>query len=168
MINRAVLIGRLTRDAELRYTQGGTAVAQFTLAVNRSFTNQNGEREADFINCVIWRKPAENFSKFTHKGSQVGIEGRIQTRHYENTEGRRIYLTEVIVDNFSLLEKKSDSDNSQPDSQQTPSRQQSSSKKANARDKQQAPSRTATSNPQNDPFAANGDKIDISDDDLPF
>ena len=77
MINRTVLVGRLTRDSELKYTASGVAVASFTLAVNRQFTNSQGEREADFINCVIWRKAAENFTKFTNKGSLVGIDGRI-------------------------------------------------------------------------------------------
>ena len=104
MINRAVLTGRLTRDPELRYTTSGTAVVSFTLAVDRQFRNQNGDRDADFINCVIWRKSAENFSNFTHKGSLVGIEGRIQTRNYENQQGQRVYVTEVVVDNFALLE----------------------------------------------------------------
>ncbi len=77
MINRSVLVGRLTRDSELKYTQNNTAVATFSLAVNRSFTNQNGEREADFINCVIWRKAAESLANFTHKGSLIGIDGRL-------------------------------------------------------------------------------------------
>lgn len=106
MINRTVLVGRLTKDVELKYTQSGQAVASFTLAVNRQFTNAQGEREADFIQCVIWRKAAENFSKFTHKGSLVGIDGRIQTRSYDNQQGQRVYVTEVVVDNFSLLESK--------------------------------------------------------------
>ena len=111
MINRTVLVGRLTRDPELRYTQGGTAVASFTLAVNRQFTNSQGEREADFINCVIWRKAAENFAKFTSKGSLVGIDGRLQTRNYENKQGNRVYVTEVVADNFSLLESRKDNSN---------------------------------------------------------
>ncbi|MFD1420156.1 single-stranded DNA-binding protein [Lactiplantibacillus songbeiensis] len=110
MINRSVLVGRLTRDPELRYTAGGAAVATFSLAVNRNFTNQNGEREADFINCVIWRKAAENFANFTHKGSLVGIDGRIQTRNYENQQGQRVYVTEVVVENFSLLESRAESE----------------------------------------------------------
>ena len=97
MINRTILVGRLTRDPELRYTNGGAAVATFTIAVNRQFTNQNGEREADFISCVIWRKAAENFANFTHKGSLVGIDGRIQTRNYENQQGVRVYVTMVVV-----------------------------------------------------------------------
>jgi single stranded DNA-binding protein (ssb) len=106
MINRSILVGRLTRDPELKYTTSGAAVATFSLAVNRQFTNQQGEREADFINCVIWRKAAENFCNFTHKGSLVGIDGRIQTRNYENQNQQRVYVTEVIVENFSLLEPK--------------------------------------------------------------
>lgn len=106
MINRTVLVGHLTKDVELKYTQSGQAVASFTLAVNRQFTNAQGEREADFIQCVIWRKAAENFSKFTHKGSLVGIDGRIQTRSYDNQQGQRVYVTEVVVDNFALLDSK--------------------------------------------------------------
>lgn len=107
MINRVILIGRLTKDPELKYTSSGTAVGTFSLAVNRQFTNSNGDREADFINCVIWRKSAENFANFTHKGSLVGIDGRLQTRNYENQQGQRVYVTEVVVDNFSLLEPRS-------------------------------------------------------------
>ncbi|MDN6543109.1 MAG: single-stranded DNA-binding protein, partial [Lentilactobacillus parabuchneri] len=112
MLNRAVLTGRLTRDVDLRYTQSGTAVGSFSLAVDRQFTNQQGEREADFINCVIWRKSAENFANFVHKGSLVGIDGRIQTRNYENAQGQRIYVTEVVVENFALLEPRSARNNS--------------------------------------------------------
>lgn len=141
MINRVVLIGRLTKDVEVRYTQSGVAVGTFSLAVNRQFTNSSGEREADFINGVIWRKAAENFANLTHKGALVAIEGRLQTRNYEDGNGKRVYVTEVVADNFSLLEKKSDS-------------QQSAQKT-------QAP----------DPFANQGNKpneLDISDDDLPF
>lgn len=111
MINRAVLTGRLTRDPELKYTQSGNAVCSFTLAVDRQFRNQNGDREADFINCVIWRKSAENFSNFTHKGSMVGIDGRIQVRNYENQQGQRVYVTEVIVDSFALLESRNSQGN---------------------------------------------------------
>lgn len=107
MLNRVVLTGRLTKDADLRYTSSGVATGSFSLAVNRSFTNANGDREADFINCVIWRKSAENFANFTHKGSLVGIDGRLQTRNYENQQGQRVYVTEVVVDNFSLLEPRS-------------------------------------------------------------
>lgn len=105
MLNRATLTGRLTRDPELRYTNSGTAVVRFSLAVDRQFRNQQtGEREADFINCVIWRKSAENFANFTHKGALVGIDGRITTSNYQNQQGQRVYRTEVTVDNFALLE----------------------------------------------------------------
>jgi len=146
MINRVILIGRLAKDPELKYTSSGTAVGTFSLAVNRQFTNANGDREADFINCVIWRKPAENFANFTHKGSLVGIDGRLQTRNYENQKGQRIYVTEVVVDDFSLLEKRA-SDNSNANQTQTGSNQ--------------------THKPA-DSVANNGQAIDINDDDLPF
>lgn len=107
MINNVVLVGRMTRDAELRMTQSNTAVASFTLAVNRSFKNQNGEREADFINCVIWRQAAENLANWCKKGALVGITGNIQTRNYENQQGQRVYVTEVLANNFQLLESRS-------------------------------------------------------------
>lgn len=109
MINNVVLVGRLTRDVQLRATTNGVTSASFTLAVNRRFKNANGESETDFINCVMWRKAAENFAQFTHKGSLVGIEGRIQTRNYEK-DGQRVYVTEVVADNFSLLERRSESE----------------------------------------------------------
>ncbi|MCW0993099.1 single-stranded DNA-binding protein [Streptococcus anginosus] len=107
MINNVVLVGRMTRDAELRMTQSNTAVASFTLAVNRPFKNQNGEREADFINCVIWRQAAENLANWAKKGALIGITGNIQTRNYENQQGQRVYVTEVLANNFQLLESRS-------------------------------------------------------------
>ncbi|MBM6753509.1 single-stranded DNA-binding protein [Lactobacillus alvi] len=113
MLNRVVLTGRLTRDPELRYTGSGTAVCSFTVAVDRQFRNQQGNREADFINCVIWRKSAENFANFTHKGAMVGIDGRLSTRNYENNQGQRVYVTEVTVDNFALLEPRNASQGNQ-------------------------------------------------------
>ncbi|MGT2715192.1 single-stranded DNA-binding protein [Streptococcus respiraculi] len=106
MINNVVLVGRMTRDAELRYTPSNQAVATFTLAVNRNFKNQNGEREADFINVVIWRQQAENLANWAKKGALVGITGRIQTRNYENQQGQRVYVTEVVAENFQLLESR--------------------------------------------------------------
>lgn len=106
MINNVVLVGRMTRDAELRYTPSNVAVATFTLAVNRNFKNQDGEREADFINCVIWRQAAENLANWAKKGALVGITGRIQTRNYENEQGQRVYVTEVVAENFQLLESR--------------------------------------------------------------
>lgn len=110
MINRVVLIGRLTKDLELRYTQSGVAVARFNLAVNRQFKDkQTGQREADFISCQIWRQGAENLANYTHKGSLIGVEGRITTSNYENKEGQRVYRTDVTVENFSLLEPRQNS-----------------------------------------------------------
>ena len=109
MINRAALTGRLTRNVDLRYTPSGVAVGNFTLAVDRNFVNRNGQRGTDFIRCVIWRKSAENFANFTHKGSLVGIDGRIQTRTYQNRQGQTVYVTEIVVDNFALLESKAES-----------------------------------------------------------
>ena len=147
MINRIVLVGRLTNDPELKYTGNDVAVATFTVAVNRQFTNSQGEREADFIRCQMWRKAAENFCNFTHKGSLVGIDGRIQTRSYENQQGTRIFVTEVVAENFSLLESKNSNQNNGQNYQ-------------NQQNGQSSPSR----NP-NDPFNS---MPDIKDDDLPF
>ncbi|QHJ77816.1 MAG: hypothetical protein [Bacteriophage sp.] len=149
MINRVVLIGRLTRDLELKTTQSGLSVASFTLAVNRQFTDANGNRGADFINCVIWKKSAENLCKYTHKGSLIGIDGRLQTRSYDNNNGQKVFVTEVVVDSFSLLEPKSES--------QTNNQSSNNNSYSNAN--------TAT---EPDPFAGSGDTVDISDDDLPF
>ena len=111
MINNVVLIGRLTRDAELRYTPSNIAVATFNLAVNRNFKNDNGDREADFINVVMWRQQAENFANWVKKGNLVGITGRIQTRSYDNQQGQRVYVTEVVAESFQILEKKDNSAN---------------------------------------------------------
>lgn len=102
MINRVILVGRLTKDPDLRYTPNGKAVCSFTLACNRPF----GDNEADFINCNIWGKPAENLANYIKKGGQIGIEGRIQTRNYENSEGNRVYVTEVVADRVQFLEGK--------------------------------------------------------------
>ena len=110
MINNVVLVGRLVRDPELRYTPSNRAVATFSLAVNRNFKGQNGEREADFINCVIWQQQAENLANWAKKGALIGITGRIQTRNYENQQGQRVFVTEVVADNFQLLESRKDRD----------------------------------------------------------
>lgn len=147
MINRVVLTGRLTRDPELKYTQSGNAVCSFTLAVDRQFRNQNGDREADFINCVIWRKSAENFNNFTHKGSMVGIDGRIQVRNYENQQGQRVYVTEVIVDNFALLESR----NSQGNGYNQPRNNQQGNYQSNNANGYQQPNGAPQGNAQVDP-----------------
>lgn len=157
MINRIVLVGRLTNDPELKYTGNDVAVATFTVAVNRQFTNSQGEREADFIRCQMWRKAAENFCNFTRKGSLVGIDGRIQTRSYENQQGTRVYVTEVVAENFSLLESKNSSQNEQFEQNKPQNNGQNYQNQQNG---QSSPSR----NP-NDPFNS---MPDIKDDDLPF
>ncbi|HEM2651902.1 TPA: single-stranded DNA-binding protein [Streptococcus suis] len=113
MINNVVLVGRMTRDAELRYTPSNQAVATFTLAVNRNFKNQDGEREADFVNCVIWRQQAENLANWAKKGALIGITGRIQIRSYDNQQGQRVYVTEVVAESFQLLESRGQQSNSQ-------------------------------------------------------
>lgn len=149
MINRVTLTGRLTKDAELKYTSSGTAVASFTIAVNRQFTNAQGEREADFILCQIWRKSAENFANFTHKGSLVGIDGRVQTRSYDNQQGQRVYVTEVVVENFSLLEPRNSND-------EIGSNQEQENNQPN------------TQANEKDPFKQSNKPSDVNDDDLPF
>lgn len=106
MINNVTLVGRLVRDAELRYTPSNQAVATCTLAVNRNFKNQAGEREADFINIVFWGQRAENLTNWCQKGNLIGITGRIQTRNYENSQGQRVYVTEVVADGFQILESR--------------------------------------------------------------
>lgn len=168
MINRVVLVGRLTRDPDLRSTGSGIAVATFTVAVNRTFTNNQGEREADFINCVIWRKAAENFANFTHKGSLVGVEGRIQTRSYDNNEGQKVYVTEVVVDNFSLLESKSQSESRTNNSRNYNSTPNQSFSNNGTNNSNQSTPKPTNNQPMADPFADSGSSIDISDDDLPF
>ncbi|WP_179395041.1 single-stranded DNA-binding protein [Lacticaseibacillus absianus] len=164
MINNVSLTGRLTRDIELKYTQSGTAVGSFNLAVTRHFTNAQGERESDFINCVIWRKSAENLSNFTRKGSLIGVEGHIQTRNYENNQGQRVYVTEVVVDNFALLESKATT-------QARPQEQQGAAQTP-AQGYGGQPAQQGYASPQTiagpNPFANTGAPIDISDEDLPF
>ena len=149
MINRVVLVGRLTKDPEFRTTQNGVSVATFTLAVNRNFKNKNGEQQADFINVVVFRQQAENVNNYLTKGNLAGVDGRIQSRSYENKEGQRVYVTEVLADSVQFLEPKN---NNQSNNQPQQQRGQTQS--------------------GNNPFGngmqnANG-PIDISDDDLPF
>jgi single-stranded DNA-binding protein 4 len=110
----------LTRDAELRYTQTNIATAQFNIACNRNFKNANDEYDADFINCVMWREQAERFCNWTRKGMLVGIVGRIQTRSYENQQGQRVYVTEVVAENFQILEKRDNTANQNSMTEQMP------------------------------------------------
>lgn len=175
MINNVVLVGRLTKDADLRYTSNGTAVSSFTLAVNRQFTTKSGEREADFINCVAWRKTAETLANFTKKGSLVGVEGRIQTRSYDNQQGQKVYVTEVVVDQFSMLEPKSVTDqrrtqdgNTNTSASSSNSQNSYNNTNQNQSQSQQTPGKDYNNFGTPDPFESNGQPIDISDDDLPF
>lgn len=156
MINNVTVVGRLTRAVDLRYTSNGTAYASFTLATDRDFKNQNGEKETDFINCVMWRKPAEKLANYTKKGSLIGVEGRIQTRNYENEQGKRVYVTEVLAEKFSFLESAKKDDDGVLSSRGTNTlgvnkNQNSSGNFANS-----------------DPFTGSGDVIDVLDSDLPF
>lgn len=149
MINRVVLVGRLTKNPEFRTTQSGVNVATFTLAVNRTFTNAQGEREADFINIVVFRKQADNVNNYLKKGNLAGVDGRIQSRSYENKEGQRVFVTEVVADSVQFLGPKNNNQKNNQSQQQ----------------RGQAPT-------GNNPFGngmqnANG-PIEITDDDLPF
>ena len=104
MINRVILVGRITKDPELRTTQSDLPVCSFTIAVNRQFKSKDGENEADFIQCVVWRKQAENLVKYIKKGNMIGVDGRVQTRTYDNSEGARQYVTEIVCDSIQFLE----------------------------------------------------------------
>lgn len=148
MINNVVLVGRLTKDPELKYTQSNIAVASFSLAVNRNFKDANGERETDFINCVIWRQQAENLANWAKKGALIGITGRIQTRSYENQQGQRVYVTEVVAENFQMLESRAAREGGNADYNKP---------------QQQAPNFARESTQYH-----NSNPIDISSDDLPF
>lgn len=143
MINNVTLVGRLIKDPELKYTPSGVAVATFTLAVNRSFTNANGEREADFIPCVVWRKPAENVANYLKKGSLAGVVGRWQTRNFDGQDGRRIYVNECMAQEVQFLEPKGGNTGQKPGGN------------------------SGNTEKIEDPFTGPG-AIDISDDDLPF
>lgn len=192
MINNVVLVGRLTKDPELRQTQSGVAVARFTLAVNRPFSNQNGEKQADFISIVVWRKQAENCAQFLHKGSLAGVQGRIQTGSYEGQDGKRVYTTEVIADNVQFLEPKNANSNYQQGQggfQQQGGYQQQPYNGGNQNQfggnqfgnsqqggyqqpsyQQNQPTNQNYTNMNEDPFATPTDnkKVDVSEDDLPF
>lgn len=161
-MNKALLIGRLTRDPELRSTSTGRNVCQFSIAINRNFTNANGEREADFINCVVWDKQAENLVKYQKRGNQIAVDGRIQTRNYEDKDGKRVYVTEILANSISFLDSKgtnagSNDFNSLPE----PPREDSVNSSSNM-------SSMETVSVDKDPFEAFGDSIEISDNDLPF
>jgi single-strand DNA-binding protein len=152
-MNKVILIGNLTRDPELRYTPNGVAVATFTLAVNRPFSNQNGEREADFINIVAWQKLADVCATYLRKGRQSAVVGRLQTRSYDNKEGRRVYVTEVVAEDVRFLGGNREQNNNQGYSNDSGSHGGYGGFDNGGFD---------------DPFADNGRPINITDDDLPF
>ena len=171
-MNKVILIGRLTRDPELRYTGSNIAVATFTLAVNRPFTGPNGERETDFINIVVWRKQAENVKNYISQGSQVAVEGRIQTRSYDDQNGQKRYVTEVVADNVQFLETKASREQRDTNgyNQNYPS-----SYNQNTNYQQELNPYDFTNNVDvpltninQDPFKDFGEEIKVEDDDLPF
>ena len=153
-MNRVELIGRITRDPELRYTSSNIATTRFTLAVNRPFQSQNGEQGTDFINVVVWRKQAENVKKYVSKGSLVAVEGRIQTGSYER-DGQRVYTTDVVADSVQFLETKSQS-------------QSRTSEDVTPADFVQDSAMNDESDMSDEVFANFGDSIEISDDDIAF
>ncbi len=159
MLNRIVLIGRLTQDPELRYTNAGTAVASFSLAVDRIRTNSSGEKETDFINIVVWQKQAENCAQYLHKGRLAAVDGRLQIRTYENREGQKVRVAEVVAETVRFLDRgdapsSAGPSSSQPNPGYSPNRQR--------------PEPTKPPQYEDDPFADDSQMIDISDDDLPF
>jgi single-strand DNA-binding protein len=177
MLNRVILIGRLTRDPELRYTPAGVAVTQFTLAVDRPFTNQQTrEREADFIPVVTWRQLAETCANYLRKGRLAAVEGRIQVRSYDNNEGRKVYVTEVIADNVRFLESANSAGNREESGSAGGYGEGSGGYGGGSGGNGGGSSRPAGGNrsgggggnQQKDPFFDDGKPIDISDDDLPF
>lgn len=181
MLNRVILIGRLTRDPELRYTPAGVAVTQFTIAVDRSFSSGQGEREADFIPVVTWRQLAETCANYLRKGRLTAVEGRLQVRNYENNEGKRVYVTEVIADNVRFLESNKDGGGAREESGSSNGGGANSSGNSGGgtssggsyggNASQGGGNRSTGNNSRNDsrdPFQDDGRPIDISEDDLPF
>ncbi|NIK79280.1 single-strand DNA-binding protein [Paenibacillus castaneae] len=179
MLNRVILIGRLTRDPELRYTPAGVAVTQFTLAVDRPFTSGGqGEREADFIPVVTWRQLAETCANYLRKGRLTAVEGRIQVRNYENNEGKRVYVTEVIADNVRFLESNKDGGSAREEGGSSYGGGASGSGGGTSsggsfggnasQSSGNRPSGNNSRNDNRDPFKDDGRPIDISEDDLPF
>lgn len=157
-MNKAILIGRLTKDPELRTTPTGRNVCQFSVAVSRNFTNANGERETDFINCVVWDKQAENLVKYQKKGNQIAVEGRIQTRNYDDKDGKKVYVTEILASNISFLDSKGTGATGNTSFNNLPEPPMVDTSSNNME----------TVSVEKDPFEAFGDSIEISDNDLPF
>ena len=157
-MNKAILIGRLTKDPELRTTPTGRNVCQFSVAVSRNFTNANGEREADFINCVVWDKQAENLVKYQKKGNQIAVEGRIQTRNYDDKDGKKVYVTEILASNISFLDSKGTGATGNTSFNNLPEPPMVDTSSNNME----------TVSVEKDPFEAFGDTIENSDNDIPI
>lgn len=176
MINQVVLVGRLTKDPELRYTQGsGKAVARFTLAINRPFANSNGEKDADFINCVCWNGTAQALANHQQKGNLIGVVGRIQTSSYQGQDGKTVYKTEVVADTVQFLEPKQSNGKNSNKQGQTGGQQGQYKGQPNPYPQQsphpyQPPQQTQQPPyPQNDPFGATPQNVPvINEEDLPF
>ena len=160
-MNKVFLIGRLVRDPELRYTGSNIAVATFSIAVNRPFSSQNGERETDFINIVVWRKQAENVKNYLNQGSQVAIDGRIQTRSYDDQNGQKRYVVEVVADDVQFLDTKASNERRQSQNNNGYQQDVNPYDFSNNVD-------VRTSDVKDDPFKDFGEEIKIEDDDLPF
>lgn len=166
-MNKVILIGRLTRDPEMRTTPSGVATTSFSIAVQRNYANAQGDREADFINCIAWRKQAENIAKYCTKGSQVAVDGRIQTRNYDAQDGTKRYVTEVIADNVTFLGGRSGSGESSSyaannyNNVSNTNDSMSSNNFGGSND-------IVTTNLSEDPYANMGSEVALSDDDLPF
>lgn len=169
MLNRVVLVGRLTRDPDLRYTPNGVAVANFNIACNRPFRNQQGEQEADFINCVVWRKAAESLANYMKKGSMIGVDGRVQTRSYEGQDGKMVYVTEVVAESVQFLESRGGSGGQQQQyGSQGGYNQQNQYQQQQPQHQQPQTQQSQQTQQSNNPFQNDGEQIDIADDDLPF
>ncbi|MEA0565000.1 single-stranded DNA-binding protein [Lysinibacillus irui] len=167
MINRVILTGRLTKDVDLSYTPQGIAKAQFTLAVNRSFANQSGEREADFIQIQAWRKQAENAANYLKKGSMVGIDGKIQTGSYER-DGQRIYFTNVVADSIQFLEPRNGTGGSQGVSNYESSTNTGGQYQGGSQGQYGGNNQPNYTRVDEDPFANSKGPIEVNSDDLPF
>ena len=165
-MNKVLLVGRLTKDPELRTTQSGIAVARFTIAVNQNFTNRNGERGTDFINCVVWERQAANIAKYCHKGSLVSAEGRITTRSYDAQDGTKRYVTEVTCENVNFLSTKSE--NSNYNSNYTSDVPDYANDNTPTESNPVPTEPMETADLSEDPFKSFGQEITLTSDDLPF
>ena len=169
-MNKVILIGRLARDPELRTTAGNLSVATFTLAVSRPYSPQNGgDAGADFISCVVWRRQAENLARYCHKGSQIAVEGRIQTRNYTAQDGTKRNVTEVLVDNLTFLGSRSDNQGGMaPQDNFGGNSYPANNYDANNYSTPTDVANVPTTDISEDPFKDFGEEITLSDDDLPF